>query len=140
MYEARMGRLDFSYDESTDYISKEGHYSMCQPHEATREEALLWRRVQELEELLDENCPEDVANLLDKIEAQTDAQEVALNAQDFARVRQYARHRVEMLNIPAWNRKGVLASFPRMIDGSPSPVLIAVKREVPVGEVYGAST
>ena len=132
--------FDFRYDERTDFISKEGHYSRCEDHEATREEALLWRRVQELEELLDSDCPPEVKRTLDKIPL-GDSREVAMNAQDFAKIRQYARHRVEMIVDPRLNQRGILGCMPFMVDGSPSSVYIRVERGVAEGEIrYGAST
>ena len=122
--------FDFRYDEHTNFVSKEGHYSQCKPHEATREEALLWHRVQELEKLLNEACPADVLALLDK--AVTDPVEVThfeMSANDFARVRQYAQHRVQMVTVPAYNQNGVFGKIPLMVDGSPTPVFLVVKRD-----------
>jgi hypothetical protein len=132
--------FDFKYDERTDYISKEGHYSMCKPHEATREEALLWRRVQELEELLNEECPQEVRTIVDKIPL-GDSREVAMNAMDFAKIRRHARHRVDMIVDPRLNQRGILGCMHFVVDGSPSSVYIRVERGVAENEIrYGAST
>src|SRR5271170_28100 len=113
-------RLDFKYDDHTGYISKEGHYSMCEPHEATREEALLWRRVQELEKLLDDACPMDLQAVMTLMATIPEGvTQIEMNATDFASLRQYARHRVEMVTHHESNRKGILGCLHILIDGSP---------------------
>ena len=125
--------FDFTYNEATGSIEKLGHYSRCEPHEATREEALLWRRVQELEKVLDERCPVEVLHLISKIPR--DAGRVAMCAEDFAAIRQHAWHRVEMVVGPL-NRQGILGSWPIIEDGSPRSVWISVERGLARGDIH----
>ena len=130
---------DFRLNDHTGTIEKVGHYSRCEEHEATREEVLLWHRVRALEAILNERCPTVVQKLLEELEkTPEDVDQVELNPEDFAALRVYGRHRIEIETQPAMNRQRVLASFPLMRDGSPTCVWIAVSRDVPQGSVRTA--
>lgn len=129
-------RFDFKYNDNTGCIEKTGHYSQCTEREATREEALLWGRVQDLEQILDTKCPPDIHELLTKI-ASTDeeASRVILNPEDFARIREFARHRITISVDPKLNQNKLYGYMPIMNDGCSSCVWISVGRDVALGDV-----
>jgi hypothetical protein len=81
--------LDFTLDEHLGYIHKVGYYSRCEEHDATREETLLWRRVKELEDILQSLRPSRVTELLAKIP--NSAQKVWFSIEDMELLQRHAR-------------------------------------------------
>jgi hypothetical protein len=120
--------FDFNYKDSTGWIERVGFRSPCEEHEATREEVLLWNRIQELEKELDNRCPPEVLDLINRIP--TEAIQIALYPEDFAAIRQYAWHRIKMVVDSALNRRGILGCLSLMDDGSPSAVHVSVDRKL----------
>ena len=45
------------------------------------------------------------------------------------RLSQKLKGRVQMVTVPAYNQNGVFGKIPLMVDGSPSPVFLVVKRD-----------
>ena len=128
-----MSMFDFTLNDASGWVMKDGHYSRCDEHEATREEVLLWRRVLELERMIERARPAEVRTLLDKIP--TDADTVRLSPQDFALLRQGAQDVIQIVVHPMWNKKGILGELPVMRDGARSCVWLGVDRDISQGEV-----
>jgi hypothetical protein len=119
--------LDFKYNEATGNLEKVGYYSHCEEREATREEVSLWRRVEELEALLDERCPPDTLALLKAIQATSGFSRVHVNPNDFALLLQYAAHRM--------TNDGDLGFVPRLEEGLHSGVWVGIDSDLPVGAI-----
>ena len=62
-----MALLDFKLSENEYYVERNYHHSRCEEHESTREEVLLWRRVKELETLIQNLRPPIVNEILASI-------------------------------------------------------------------------
>ena len=67
-----MALLDFQLDEYECLISKAYHHSSCENHEATREEVILWRRMKELESIIQNLRPPIVNEMLAAIPRDVD--------------------------------------------------------------------
>jgi hypothetical protein len=127
-----MSAFDFEYHDHSDYIQRVGHYSRCEPHDATREEALLWRRVQELEKIIEEARPPETRAVLSYLETiPPDVQEVKLSPIDFVLLRAHAQDRVRMVVDTNLNQKRILGEMQRMFDGSPASLYLIVDRNEP---------
>ena len=128
-----VGMFDFTFNETSGQIEKACYYSHCENHEATREEVLLWRRVQDLERIIEDRRPAHVRAFLDKLP--TDADRIRLNPSDFAMLREHARDRILFVTQAALIRKRILGEIPVIRDGEPSTVWIIVDRDVPASEI-----
>lgn len=128
---------DFTYDQTTDRVERVGHYSQCEPHEATREEGLLWTRVHALEALLEKSRSPDARLLVEALRAvPPNTAQVAMNAEDFGTLRAQARDVVDMVTQPhRLVQRGILGAFQRWEDGVPVTIWILVRRDVPAGSI-----
>ena len=126
--------MDFTLTEPLGWVEKVGYYSQCVPHEATREEVLLWRRVQKLGQLLAAARPPEAPELVWKIqEMGPTSRHLTLNAEDFARLRQHAQDVIDLVNDPVLVRQGILGSFDSFLDGAATTTWLKVSRETPSG-------
>lgn len=129
--------FDFNYDERTDSIQRLGHYSSASNREATREEALMWDRIQELEKLLEKDWPKPFRSLFDHILAVTTPC-VELSAADIGRLLRYAPHYIHTVTDPNLTSKQIVCSIRLMVDGYPTMIWIKASMEVPSGTIREA--
>jgi hypothetical protein len=129
--------FDFNYDERTDSIQRLGHYSSASNREATREEALMWGRIQELEQLLEKGWPKPFRSLFDQILAVTTPC-VELSPADIGRLLSYAPHYLHTVTDPNLIRKQVIHSIRLMVDGHPTTIWIKPSMEVSNGTIREA--
>lgn len=126
--------FDFKYDERTDAIQRLGHYSSASNREATREEALMWDRIQELEKLLEKDWPKPFRSLFDQILTVTTPC-VELSAADIGRLLRYAAHYTQTVTDLNLTRKQIICSIRLMVDGHPTVIWIKPSTEVPSGAI-----
>lgn len=129
--------FDFKYDERTDAIQRLGHYSSASNREATREEALMWDRIQELEKLLEKDWPKPFRSLFDQILTVTTPC-VELSAADIGRLLRYAAHYTQTVTDLNLTRKQIICSIRLMVDGHPTVIWIKPSTEVPSGTIREA--
>jgi hypothetical protein len=83
-----MTLLDFALNETESYIYRTYDHSHCSEHEPTREEVTLWRRVQELEAIIQNFRPLVVNELLASIPRGAD--KVWMNIKSMELLQRYA--------------------------------------------------
>ena len=128
--------FDFTINPNTNYVSKVGYYSRCEPHEATREEAILWQHICTLEKIIEQKHPPDVKALLEKLRAVPHPIiKVKMNAWDFAEMRRYAFDQFEFEEQPAFVRRHIFAHFPLLRDDELASLDIIVDRDVKPGNI-----
>jgi hypothetical protein len=135
----RMAFLDFTLNENESYIYRAFHHSHCEEHEASREEVLLWRRVQELESILSNLRPPIVNEMLAAIPR--DANKVWVNLRSMELLQRYALdviqletlHPTEGIYQEIWGSIQFLVDY----DGikEPHKVWLACNRNLPDGIV-----
>ena len=122
-----MNQFDFEVDEHTGMLKKRGHYSRLEPREATREESLLWERVQELENYFEARRSSRTQELLEKIPEKPGT--LTMNAEDFALLRREAPDVVRMEESPNMVQRGFLGSILWYDDeGLPQTIWVRVRR------------
>lgn len=99
VYPIRMALLDFTLSEHEGYIRKSFHHSYCEEHEATREEVLLWRRVQELEAIIQDLRPPIVNEMLAGIPRDVD--KVWVNVKSMELLQRYALDVIRLETLPS---------------------------------------
>lgn len=127
--------FDFKYDEHTDSIQRLGHFSFASNREATREEALMWGRIQELERLIEDGWPPSVRPLLEQITTPPVPSCVELGAVEMANLQTYAAHYVTKTTDPNLTRKQILGSIPIVVDGVPTTIWLKLNPNIPNGSI-----
>ena len=97
-----MALLDFKVDEY-DFVSKSYYHSRCESHNATREEVILWRRVQELERIIQSLRPPLVNEMLADIPKDVD--KVWVNVRSMELLQRHARDKIQLEVIPTFDGK-----------------------------------
>ena len=131
--------LDFTVNENETLITKAYHHSHCEIHEATREEVLLWRRVQELEAIIQNLRPSLVNELLAAIPKGVD--KVWVNVKSMELLQRHALDVIRLETLPTgeglyqeiWGSIQVLVDY----DGieEPCTTWLACDRNLPDGVV-----
>jgi hypothetical protein len=88
-----MALLDFVLN-NYDYVKKAYHHSHCEEHEATREEVILWRRVQELEGIIQNLRPPIVNEMLAAIPRDVDKVWVSVGSMELLQ-----RHALDVIHL-----------------------------------------
>lgn len=134
-----MALLDFTLSEHESYIHRAFHHSRCEEHEATREEVLLWRRVQELEAIIQNLRPPIVNEMLVAIPRDVDKVWVGIKSMELLQ-----RHALDVIRLETppptegtyqeiWGSIQFLVDY----DGieEPHTVWLACDRNLPEGVV-----
>jgi hypothetical protein len=134
-----MALLDFTLNENESYIYRAYYHSLCGEREATREEVLLWRRVQELEAIIKNLRPPVVNELLAAIPKGGD--KVWVNVKSMELLQRHALDVIRLENLPVtegvyqeiWGSIRVLVDY----DGieEPHTTWLACDRNLPDGVV-----
>jgi hypothetical protein len=138
VYPIMMTLLDFIVDAQYDYIKRAYYHSHCEERDATREEVLLWRRVQELEGIIQNLRPPIVNELLADIPKDVD--KVWVNVKSMELLQRHASDKIR-LEVPTLEGKyqEVWGSIQFLVeyDGveEPHTVWIACDRNLPDGVV-----
>jgi len=128
-----MALLDFVLSENESYINRSYYHSHCEEHEASREEVLLWRKVKELEAILQSLRPQVVNELLAAIPR--DTEKVWVNVRSMELLKKYAGDliRQEILSSidstyqEIWGSIQVLSDY----DEEPHTIWLAVDPNLP---------
>lgn len=96
-----MALLDFKVNEY-DFVSKAYHNSRCEDHDATREEVILWRRVQELEKIIQDLRPPIVNEMLADIPKDVDKVWVNVKSMELLQ-----RHALDVIRLETPPAEGV---------------------------------
>ena len=133
-----MALLDFTVNENETFITKAYHHSHCEERDATREEVLLWRRVKELEAIIQNLRPPIVNEMLAAIPKDVD--KVWMNVRSMELLQRHALDIIKLETFPAtggyqeiWGSIQVLVDY----DGieEPHTVWLACDRNIPDGVV-----
>ena len=85
---------------------------------------------------MNERCPKEVLAFVQKVEeAAGGALHLKINLNDFAKIRQFAPHRIVLEVDQKLIRQKILASVPTMRDGKPSSTHLSFGRDVPHGSI-----
>lgn len=88
-----MALLDFILDDYN-YVHRAYHHSQCEEHEATREEVILWHRIQELERIIQNLRPPIVNEMLAAIPRNVDKVWVNVNSMELLQ-----RHALDVIRL-----------------------------------------
>ena len=94
-----MALFDFTLSEHESYIHRAFHHSKCEEHEATREEVLLWRRVKELEAIIQNLRPPIVNEMLAAIPR--GVEKVWMNVRSMELLQRHALDLIRLETLPA---------------------------------------
>jgi len=131
-----MALLDFKLDEYESFISKAYHHSQCESHEATREEVILWRRVKELELIIQNLRPPIVNEMLAAIPRDVD--KVWVNVRSMELLQRHAKDVIRLDVLPGKYQE-VWGAIQFLVDYNgleqPHTVWLACDRNLPDGVV-----
>jgi hypothetical protein len=128
VYLKGMDQFNFEIDEHTGTLKKRGHYSHSETRDATREEVLLWRRIQELEVCFETRRSSQTQKLLERIPKKPGT--LIVSAENFALLRREAPDVVRMEDSPNLVRRGILGSILWYDEeGLPRSIWVRVRRE-----------
>jgi len=134
-----MELLDFKLSGNEYYIERTYHYSRCIEHEATREEVLLWRRVKELEAIIQSLRPPVVNEMLTAIPKGVDKVWVSVKSMELLKKHALDSIRLEGLSSRDGTYQEVWGSIRTWIkiDGleEPHTTWLACDRNLPDGVV-----
>lgn len=134
-----MALLDFTLGSDEIYVRKAYHHSHCEEHEATREEVLLWRRVQELEAIIQNLRPPIVNEMLAAIPRDVD--KVWVNISSMELLQRHALDVIRQETLPPTEGKyqEIWGSIQFLVDSDgleePHTVWLACDRNLPDGVV-----
>lgn len=132
--------LDFVLDSYESYVQKAYHHSHCEEHDATREEVILWRRVKELEGIIQNLRPPIVNEMLEAIPRDVD--KVWVNVESMELLQRHALDVIRLETLPPpsgsnyqeiWGSTEFLVEYEGI--EQPHHVWLACDRNLPYGVV-----
>ena len=130
-----MSILDFKLSENESYVERAYYYSPCIEHEATREEVLLWRRVKELEAIIQLLYPPVVNEMIAAILKGVD--QAWVNVESMKLLKRHALDVIRLENIPSrgeiWGSIQVMCEIYGMEE--PHTIWLACDPSLPDGVV-----
>jgi hypothetical protein len=138
-----MALLDFNLNDSETFIQKAYHHSRCEEHDATREEVLLWRRVKELEAIIQNLRPPIVNEMLTTIpkDVAKDVTKVWVSVKSMDLLKRYALDVIQRETLPATEGvyQEIWGSIQFLVDyegiKEPHTMWLACDRNLPDGVV-----
>lgn len=135
-----MALLDFVLDSYESYVQKAYHHSQCEPHDASREEVILWQRVKELERIIQNLRPPIVNEMLESIPRDVD--KVWVNIESMELLQRHALDVIRLESLPpsdGTTYQEIWGSIQYLVDydglEQPHTVWLACDRNLPFGMV-----